>query len=416
MLKKIIVNTIRFIFAGVFLFSGFVKAIDPLGFTYKMQDYLSSFGSFFEMFSFFAFPAAILLSAIEFLIGFNLLFCLFRKWTTIAAIIFMVVMTPLTLYVALFDPVKDCGCFGDALIIDNWTTFIKNIFLITFAIILYVYRTEMPFVFSKKAQPVATAYAFIFSVGLSIYCYAHLPIIDFRPYKIGTNIPDSMVIPEGAPINVYEYSFIYEKDGIQKEFTLENYPANDTTWRFVDQKSDLIEKGYEPPIHDFSITLQDVGDITQEVLSDTSYTFLLISYKLEKASLSKYKKINQIYDYAQNNGYKFYCLNASLYEDIEDYIQATDAKYPMATTDGTTLKTIIRSNPGLILIKGGTVINKWHYSDLPVFDKPLDQSELGQMPKPVATQRTILVICLLLIPTFVLFGFDRVLRKKKNKK
>ena len=168
MIKKILVNIIRVLFAGVFLFSGFVKAIDPLGSTYKIQDYLTAFGGFFEMFSILAFPVAIMLSAVEFWIGFNLLFGLCRKTTTILGMMIMAVMTPLTLYIAIFNPVSDCGCFGDAIIISNWATFNKNVVLSIFAVILFIYRNEMPPLFSEKSRGLVATYGFIFIIALSI--------------------------------------------------------------------------------------------------------------------------------------------------------------------------------------------------------------------------------------------------------
>jgi uncharacterized membrane protein YphA (DoxX/SURF4 family) len=414
MIKKILVNICRFVFAAVFIFSGFVKAIDPLGFTYKMEDYLTAFGPFFETFTFFAFPLSILLSAIEFWIGFNLLFGIFRKKTTIVGMLFMAFMLPLTLYTAIFNPVPDCGCFGDALKITNWETFSKNVVFSAMAVILFIYRDEITPVFSKKTRWLATAYAFVFIVCLSIYCYRNLPIIDFRPYKIGNNIQEGMEIPADAPRDEYEFTFIYEKDGVQQEFNLDNYPAGDSTWKFVDSKNKLIKKGYEPPIHDFTISLLPDGeDITYEVLEDDNYTFLIISYKLEKASLKNIQAFNEVYNYAQENGYEFYGLNASLANDIEDFKQITKAEYPMAITDATTLKTIIRSNPGLVLIKNGTIINKWHYRNIPEFNEPLENSELGQIPAPTATCRTIWAGIICFLPLLPLYCLDRFLNRKK---
>ncbi len=242
----------------------------------------------------------------------------------------------------------------------------------------------------------------------------HLPIVDFRPYEIGTHIPDGMIIPENATRDVYNTTFIYKKNGEEKEFTLENYPANDTTWKFVDQKSKLISKGYEPPIHDFSIDLPFEGDITEEILADSNYTFLLIAHKLEKSSTKNTEKINQIYNYARENGYKFYCLNSSLNEDIQDYIEETNAQYPMATTDNITLKTIIRSNPGLVLLKSGTILNKWHNNNLPVFEKPLHESTLGKIQKPNYFENILFTIALFIMPLLITRGFDRIFKKNKK--
>jgi len=429
-MKKTIVNILRFIFAAVFIFSGYVKAIDPLGFTYKIEDYLESFGGIFQSFNIFAFPAAILLSAVELVIGINLLLGIYRKKTIILAMLFMAVMTPLTLYIALFNPVHDCGCFGDALVISNWATFWKNIVLDAIIVVLFIYRKDIIPFLGKKMRVFAALFAALFAIGLSVYCYRHLPLVDFRPYKIGTNIPEKMIIPDDAPRDVFETILTYKNNagGKQRDFRLQgstmidvqdgtehNFSEFTGDWTFVAQNSKLIKKGYEPPIHDFSISTYEDGDITEEVLEDSNYTFLLISYKLEKANMQKSEAINEIYNFAQNNGYKFYCLNASLSDDIEDYTRESNAKYPMATTDGTTLKTIIRANPGLLLLKDGTVYNKWHFNDLPKFTEPLTNSKLGEIQPNQAVRKTLTAAVVFFVPVLALIGF-RIIGLRRGKK
>jgi hypothetical protein len=174
-----------------------------------------------------------------------------------------------------------------------------------------------------------------------------------------------MKIPEGAETDVYETTFIYAKDGVEQAFTIDNYPKEDSGWSFVDSKSKLIKKGYEPPVHDFVITTEQGDDITDEILADENYTFLLIAHKLEKANDSHIDKINEIYDYAKQHGYNFICLTASIPSEIQRWKENTGAEYPFCTMDDITLKTIIRSNPGLLLIKKGTVLNKWPNGRIP---------------------------------------------------
>ena len=354
----------RYLVAAVFIFSGFVKAIDPLGFTYKIEDYLRAFGGIYESFTFMAFPAAILLSTIELLIGLNLLFKVQIKITSILALLFMLVMTPLTLYIALKNPVTDCGCFGDALVISNWETFYKNLVLTTLVVILLILNKRIINPFSTKIQWIITVAFVIVGIGLSVYCYLHLPLIDFRPYKIGVNIPNAMLVPDGAPTDEYSTSFIYEKNGVQKEFTLENYPKGDTTWKFVDQKSVLLSKGYVPPIHDFTIVNGQFDDITEKVIYNQGSTYLLVMYDLSKASEKGAKKAEEIYQKAIKSGTLFYALTGSADEDVKDFIQKTGVTFPFCKTDPITLKTIIRANPGLVLIKNGTVVDKWNWRDL----------------------------------------------------
>jgi uncharacterized membrane protein YphA (DoxX/SURF4 family) len=412
MIKRITLIALRVLLGIVFVFSGFVKAVDPLGFTYKMEDYFTAMGPFFENFAPLAFVAAIVLAALELVIGVNYIFGIRLKETTWAAALFMLVMTPLTLWIALSNPVHDCGCFGDALVITNWQTFWKNIAISLVILCIFLLRkNHKPFI-GNKSQWAFTAYAFIFSVGISMYCYMHLPIIDFRPYKIGTNINDGMVMPENAEADSFDIKLIYKKNGLEKEFNLETYPK-DSTWEFVDQRSVLIKKGYEPPIHDFTIDDLEQGEITDIVLANEGYTFLLIAYDFSKANLSKSDQINKIYKYAQDNGYDFYAMTASIDEDIEKYKVQANATYPICLTDKVTLKTIIRSNPGLVLIKNATVLNMWHVNDLPKLTKPLEKSPLGEIRKPDLAKKMGMVILLFLIPALLIIGLDRRAVKKK---
>ncbi len=413
--KKISVEISRIILGCVFIFSGFVKAVDPLGSTYKFQDYFTAFG--LDSLSFFALPASFFLSALEFALGAFLLLAVYRRFTTIMTLLFMSFMTCLTLYLAIANPVSDCGCFGDALVITNWETFYKNIILMVFTIIAFLWYKLMTPAFSEKTVSLVTLYIIVFILGISVYCYRNLPILDFRPYKIGNNIPEKMATPEGAPHDVYETTFTYEKDGVKKEFTLENYPANDPTWTFVDSKSVLVKKGYTPPIHDFTITTMTGEEITDLVLMDTTYSFLLISYRLDKASDSDADKINELYDYAQKFGYKYYMLTASTPDQIVDWAENTGAEYKICTTDGITLKTIIRSNPGMMLIKNGTIINKWAYRNLPngnILELPLNETSLGTIPPNRDIQNVLYCAIMLIAPLAIIFALDRIRSRKKE--
>lgn len=360
--KRWILIICRFIFGLTFLFSGLVKAVDPLGTTYKISDYLDAFSLGF--FSDLSLVSAFLQIILEFTIGFNLVFGIQVKKTAWIAAAFMLVMTPLTLYLAIANPVSDCGCFGDALVITNWQTFYKNLILDALLVLILVFASEDRPIFSNWASYIIMLIPVLSCLGLELYCYNHLPIIDFRPYKVGNNLPSLMVIPDDAPSDEYNISFIYEKDGVQKEFNLENYPAEDSTWTFVSQNSVLIKRGYVPPIHDFSVQTED-GDITDLILENEGYTFLLISSKLEKADLSRQKDINALYDYINSKNISFYCLTSSFNDDVEAFKTTNNVKYPIGATDEITLKTIIRSNPGLVLLKAGNVVAKWHYNDLP---------------------------------------------------
>jgi uncharacterized membrane protein YphA (DoxX/SURF4 family) len=360
---NIVLQITRIVFGAVFVFSGFVKAIDPLGFSYKIEDYLHAFGGFFEGFADFAYPLAIVFSTLELVIGLNMIFKVQLSLTRFAALLFMLVMTPLTLYLAIKNPVSDCGCFGDALIISNWATFFKNLVLISLVILMFVYHARFKAFLSRKGQIVALILFVAIGISLSVYSYRHLPMIDFLPYKIGVNIEKDMEIPDNAPKDEYKTTFIYEKNGVQKEFTLENYPKNDSTWIFVDQKSELIKKGFRAPIHDFSIMNEKFDDITQEVLSFPGKTYLLIMYDLNLTSKEGAEKAEKVYQKAIKSGIKFYALTASSDEDVQKFVDNMGVTFSFWKTDPTTLKTIIRGNPGLILIKKGTIVGKWNWRD-----------------------------------------------------
>ncbi len=357
-------NVCRFLLAAVFIFSGFVKAVDPLGSFYKIQDYLTAFGMAAWFPTYLQLLFAIVLSALEFSVGVFLFFGIRRRFATTLALLLMIVMTPLTLYLALANPVSDCGCFGDAWVLTNWETFGKNVVLFIAAVSVFKGGKQIIRFITAKMAWMVSMYTFFFVFVLSFYCLDNLPILDFRPYKIGKNIKEGMEIPEGAKPSVFESKFILEKDGKKQEFTLDNYP--DSTWTFVETRTVLKEKGYEPPIHDFSIVSLETGeDLTDSILSDKGYTFLLVAHRIEKADDSNIDLINEIYDYSVEHGYGFYALTSSPEEQIELWRDKTGAEYPFCQMDDITLKTIIRSNPGLMLIKDGVILNKWSDNSLP---------------------------------------------------
>lgn len=353
----------RFLFGLVFVFSGFVKAVDPLGMTYKLQDYFTALGGMFYSLSDNALILAIALSAIELFIGFNLVFAIQIRRTAFFGLLFMLVMTPLTLWIALKNPVSDCGCFGDALKISNWETFSKNVVLLALIIsVLFTTRPHQKF-FILWVEWIAMVIFIGTGIGISAYAYNHLPQIDFLPYKKGVNIAEAMKIPENAPTDKYETTFIYEKNGTQKEFSLENYPKDDSTWVFVDQKTTLVEEGYKPPIHDFTIYNQQFEDIVPEIIAYEGYTYLVVMYELNKASDEGAKRVQKLFEKYENTNVRFYVLTASADEDIEAFVQKTNVTFPFYKSDPITLKTIIRANPGLVLIKNGTITGKWHWKD-----------------------------------------------------
>ena len=363
---KFWVELFRLIVGVTFLFSGFVKAVDPLGFTYKIEDYLIELGltGFFPL----ALPVAIFMVTAEFALGVFLLLGVYRKWTVRLIMLFMLFFTPLTLWIAIANPVEDCGCFGDAFVISNWQTFYKNIILLAGAILLLLKWEQISPLFSRKMAPVAGLLTLLFGVLFSLHNVYRLPVFDFRPYKVGANIPQQMFVdPEKA--DVLEIVFIYSKDGIEQEFTEENYPWNDSTWTFVDMKTKLVKEGEKPAIEDFALEALyydeatdswDIGgDITDIILSEPSYTFLMVSYSLEKMGLKHLERFREVHRYAGENGYSFYLLTSSSADVVGEWEQHHRTGFQFCHADERVLKTMIRANPGLMLLKEGTVAGKW---------------------------------------------------------
>lgn len=409
-LLKMIVNLCRIIVAVTFIFSGFVKAIDPIGTQYKLQDYLGAIGMAGILPNWTLLAVAVFLAAIEFCIGIFLLFAIQRRLISKLTVAFMAFMTMVTVWIVVADPVKDCGCFGDALHLTNTETLIKNIVLLVCSLAI-MYRPLAMFRFvSKSNQWIVTNYTIVFilvSSGLSLY---YLPIFDFRPYHIGVNIPRGMEIPKGAKLPQFKTTFIMEKNGQRKEFTLDNYP--DASWKFIDSKTVQTSEGYIPPIHDFSITDNKTGlDLTNSVLSHKGYTFLLIAPHLETADDSNFGDIDRLYEYAQSYDIPFYCLTASTAKAIKRWIDLTGAEYPFCITDEAVLKTIIRSNPGLLLLKDGTIINKWSHNNLPneaKLSRPISQSSLGKMPKDSVPAKILEIVLWFILPLTLLTLADRL--------
>ncbi|OQB65067.1 MAG: hypothetical protein BWX96_00564 [Bacteroidetes bacterium ADurb.Bin145] len=360
----------------VFIFSGFVKAVDPLGSTYKFIDYFHAFNlPWLEQA---AFPLAILLSGSEFLIGVCLLLFIRNKLANWGALLFMAGFTPLTFWLALTNPVQDCGCFGDAIILSNWQTFYKNILISALVIISFIYRNSTKHWMSIKAEWVIAASTALLITGFSLFNYWHLPVIDFRPYKIGTNIPEGMIIPEDAPASVYEQYFTLLDTISGKKVSIESniyssdsiYWKKGTTWKFISSTEPvMVKRGYQPAIHDFSISSLSGEDITEKVLADTGYYFIIVAYDLKKSEIKYQPEINRLFNQAVADNHKFVCLTAVTGSEIEQFKTAHNAVYEFYITDPITLKTIIRANPGLIILHKGTILAKWASNDIPGYDK-----------------------------------------------
>lgn len=371
------------IFVGaIFIFSGFVKAIDPVGGAVKFHDYFQAFHM--EWLMPLNMPFSIALASLEFTIGILLFFNVFPRKTAIVSYIFMIFFTLLTLVLAIFNPVSDCGCFGDAIKLTNWQTFWKNIVILVFATYLFRKRNELTSPYSINIQRLFSTLILIYISGIAFYSLRHLPLLDFRPYAIGSHIPSGMKIPEDAPRPEYKTTFILEKEGVRKEFTEDNYPHEDTTWTFIESKTKLVREGYRPPIYDFVLQHPEEGNITDLLMETGKPLFLVVSPTITKLKEKTAIQLAEIQQTARETNSDFYVVTSSTLDDAEKINALYKTNFEFLQGDQTNLKTIIRSNPGLLLIIDGTVAGKWHYNDLPPareIEQPLSYALTQQKDK-----------------------------------
>lgn len=362
--KRIILIICRALIGLTFIFSGAVKAIDPLGTVYKITDYLAAMH--LEQFSSVAMVAAFALFTAEVLAGVSLLVNYNFKLGLWLSTVFMAVMTPLTVWIAIKNPVSDCGCFGDAIVLSNTATLVKNIVIdvIIIAMWLLVYNRKLKADERSARIMKFTGMTWVIAVIVSlivvlygVWTLYRLPQIDFRPYHVGADIREQMLQPEGTHPDIYEVRFIYAKNGEQKEFALQDVPAGDSTWVFVDQVSELKEAGVQPPIHDFIIENIDGDDLTDEVLDDPGRTYLLVMWNLGKTDTTRrvIRNIQRLRNHAIKEGARFLALTASDDIEINNFLAQTGLKLNFCFVDPIQLKTMVRANPGVVVIKGGKV-------------------------------------------------------------
>ncbi len=380
------VNTIFFWFTqgvrvfvgGLFIFSGAIKANDPVGFSYKLKEYFEVFQAdtgmaFFESFTHIALPLAILICASEIILGFMLLLGVKTKLTLGLLFAQIAFFTFLTFYSACYNKVTHCGCFGDFWKLKPWESFWKDVILMVSITVLYVGKANIREVFVPMLNSSVLMLGILFSIGLPIYAYRNLPPLDFRAYAPGMNIKENMKFPATYSPAVIETGFIYEnlKTGEKKHFDLKNYPWQDTlNWKWSATDNVIIKDAVdEPKITDFTVSDLDGANITDSILNNKNYSFWLVMHELalteEDPTLMAH--ISDFYKLASGERYKFIALTASGAKEIDEFKHKHNALYDFATVDNTVLKTMIRSNPGLMLIKDGTVIANWHYHNFPGF-------------------------------------------------
>ena len=357
---KFLVNILRIFVGSLFVFSGLVKINDPVGFSFKLEEYFGPTVFDIDFLMPYTLVLAIIIVITEVLLGLFLLIGFKPKHTIWIMLLMIIFFTFLTWYSAYYNKVTDCGCFGDAIPLTPWESFTKDVFLLIFILILFFKIEMVKPIISLKNQLIVSSFALLISCAIVYRVIEHLPIIDFRPYKIEANIMDNMTIPDDAPRDIWKYDWKFIVDGKEKVVsTSGEYPS--TNGEFVSVETELLEKGYEAPIHDFSMEING-QDFSKELLNEQKL-LMFVLYNLSKSNFDISKEMINKSKAAAENGYKVIAITASGIDKQIEIKEKYGFEFDFYTCDETALKTIIRSNPGVLEIKSGTIVNKWHYND-----------------------------------------------------
>ncbi len=351
---NIIKEIARHAVGALFIFSGLIKINDPKGTAIKLEEYFDVFSYDFAPFFEYLIPAAlflsVLLSVLEIILGIAVIIGYEMKITSWVLLGLIVFFTFLTFYSAFFNKVTDCGCFGDAIKLTPWQSFYKDLILLILIVIIFIKRNEYTPFYSSKWQHITIGILAVIFTYVGIHAIMHLPYVDFRPYAVGNHLPTLM-----NPSEDLRYEYVMEKDG--KTFTFEQYPADDS-YEFKEMK--LLNPEAQPKITDLSVWTDD-GDYTEQLFEENK--LLLVIYDVSSASTDHLDEIAALANAAQM--FQPWILTSSGYEQIEGLRHEYQLAAPFFYADATVLKTMIRSNPGVILLSDGVVINKWHHNDVP---------------------------------------------------
>jgi uncharacterized membrane protein YphA (DoxX/SURF4 family) len=354
------------IFVGVlFIISGFIKANDTIGFSYKLVEYFEVFHM--PVFVPWAVGLAMFICIFEIIVGVALLLGAYSYLNAWLLLLMIVFFTLLTGYSAITNKVTDCGCFGDAIKLKPVESFIKDLVLLVFILIIFYGHKHIKPLFNKGIQSIALFVSTLVVTAFTFYTYMFLPKIDFLPYKEGKDILPLMQIPEGAPRDSFQMVFIYEKDGQQIELGMNDLGKIDDTYKFIDRKDKLIRKGYEPPIHDFSIYNADGINYTDSLLLDPDYKLVLTQTTIQKSRAIE-DKIAALAEKWQASGRKVWGLTSTPPDQVEAYRHEKQLPVTYYTMDATPIKSMVRSNPGLMLMRGSVVVKKWSSYNFPTYD------------------------------------------------
>lgn len=357
---KLLVFISRIIVGGLFIFSGIIKLNDPMGFSFKLEDYFAPDVLNLQFLVPYALAIAIFVVIYEVLLGVMVIIGYARKFTVWSLLLMIVFFTFLTFYSAYFNKVTDCGCFGDAIKLTPWESFIKDVILLVFILILFFGQKHLtPLIEQSKLKFIVMG-TFLFCTFITYMVLNHLPFIDFRAYKIGNNITEQMSIPPDAPRAVFEYSWKFDVNGEEKTVvTFGDYPSVDG--EFVGVDTQKISDGYVPPILDFSIESDD--EILTEHFLNEEKLVMVIVYNVERTNPKGFENIKKITDKALQKGYTVIGLSASMGSTINQLKEEHDLNFDFYFCDQTVLKTIVRSNPGILRLTRGTIEQKYHWND-----------------------------------------------------
>lgn len=368
------------IFVGLlFIFSGLVKINDPLGFSYKLEEYFEVFHIGFL--SNFALGMAIILCSLEIILGFALLMGVRAKSVAWGLLLLIIFFAFLTFYSAYFKVVQTCGCFGDAIPLTPWQSFSKDLILLLLIIVIFINRKTIQPAFSKKTGDSLLIGSAVVAVGIGLYTYNFMPVIDFLPYKVGANIPDGMKIPPGAKPDEYEitYNLKNKKTGDTKVMTDKEYLSSniwkDNNWSVVGTpENKLVKKGYEAPIKDLSIQDAQGNNYTNELLSNPYNSFIVVAYDLNHTNVEAIGRLNAMAaNLIHNFNTRAVLLTSNSSKDADAFAKKNHLVMEIFYADEVPLKSMVRANPGVILMKNGVILNKWHYHSVPKYEDLVKQ-------------------------------------------
>jgi len=375
--KNLVVNFFQFFVGGLFIFSGFVKAVDPIGTAIKMEEYFEVFVEYLPILTGFwhfmanhALAVGNIMILLEIFLGFTLLFGKYKKLTVWLILLIMVFFTILTAFSHVTGKVTDCGCFGDFMKLTPFTSFIKDIILTTFSLILFFGHKKIAELLKPNPRTAAVWILTAVSIWFTFRNIYNLPIVDFRAYKIGVNIHKCMELPPDAKPYKYETIFIYKnkETGEEKQF-INTWPEDFNDWDYVDRKDKLLQKGDDPKCKDFVLYDADGVNVTENVLHDDGFIVVISSHDIKKASKKGFKRMVDIAEEAERLGHQVVGFTGSTMDDVEAFRHEIGLAIPFYNLDAVPIKTMNRSNPGITVLQGGTIVGKYHHREASSYEK-----------------------------------------------